>query len=82
MMHLTITRSFILSLIVSLVCAQNAEVDQQTNIRRRLERDDIQNMIQQQVDALHHKINMDIETDEEIHRLLKVEQSIPVSGTC
>lgn len=70
-------------MIMSFVWAQNVEVDQQTNIRRRLERDGLKNLYMvQQVNT--DKINMDIETDEELFRLLRVEQSqsMPVRIRC
>jgi cyanate lyase len=72
MMHLMNTRFLISSILLAFVCAENV-VDQQTNVRRRVEGDDNQNIqLLQQVNAIHEQINMDIETDEEMYRLLKV----------
>lgn len=75
MIQLTITRLFVFSTIFSFVFAQNIEIDQQqTNIRRRLETDGIKNAYTiQQVNTHHEKINMNIDTEEDNHRILYYE---------
>jgi hypothetical protein len=65
--------------VLTVTLAESQSADEQQAVRRRVygETDGFLNVNVQQLDTLHDKLSLNVEADEELLRLLKVDRSFP-----